>query len=349
MTKRKLKSGSKWAIIADPQFDDQLSYSTIGDDGLTTRLRDYIQCFDRIVDEATDRGCRGLLVLGDIFDSRTAVTLSVIDQVCRAMSRAKDAGLELHLLVGNHDSQLRVPTVNSLQVFRGLAYIYESPQVYGQFAFMPWVEDQDEFRRGVQQLAEDPNAKYLFSHALFAGAVPEVAGRPVADLMPERWTQVVLGDVHEPVQIAPNIRYCGAPMQIHYGDAGGVRGFLILDESDDSLEFVENTWSPRFHVVKDASFISEMSEGSAAVTRGDFVRVQLHSPQEARRLVEHLSGSTDWVESVTVELPDEEPRLSVTPEHTHRQAIQSYLEYQKLDGVEGLLDTALELIDEVER
>jgi DNA repair exonuclease SbcCD nuclease subunit len=337
----------QWTLVADPQFDDQLNYSTICDDGLSSRLHNYIDCFDRIVADSVEKGSKGILLLGDIFDSRTAVSLSVIDQVCRSFQRAKDLGLELHVLVGNHDSQLRVPRVNSLQAFLGLAHVWESPSVYQKFAFMPWIEDEDAFRAGVKELADNPQPDFLFSHALFEGAVPKVAGRAISDLIPERWKQVVLGDVHGPIKIAPNVRYCGAPMQIHYGDAGRDRGYYFLDDETGDLEYVVNTWSPRFHIVKDTSFLGKLDGFSPMqVGRADFVRIKVDDAKEAMRLAQTLSHHTDWVESLAVEEPDNAPRIQVSVRDSHTEAIEMYLKYQNLDAVDGLLETALSIMEE---
>ena len=337
----------KWTIIADPQFDDQPTYSKPLPNGLTSRLRDSIECFETIVAQTREHGCQGILVLGDIFDSRTSISLSVIDQVCRSFKKTADLGLEIHVLVGNHDSQLRVPTINSLQAFLGMATVWEKPSCWGKFAFMPWVEDEQDFRDSVSELAEDKDAEFLFSHALFEGAVPKVAGRPISDLMPERWRQVVLGDVHEPIQVAANVQYCGAPMHIHYGDAGGKRGYFVLDDESGTLEFHENTWSPRFHIIDE-----NMTEDAVQlqVRPGDFVRIKTSTNSKAAmRLVDAAKEATDWVESFVVEIADDAPRIRISTRDSFEDVVKEYLVYQELEDVPGLPELAAEILEEASK
>jgi DNA repair exonuclease SbcCD nuclease subunit len=333
----------KWAITADPQFDDQPSYSTILPSGLTSRLVDYIDCFDWVVDTARERDCEGLIVLGDIFDSRTSISLSVIDQVCRAFKRASQ-DLDVHVLVGNHDCQMRVPTVNSLQAFLGTCTVHEKPTTVGKFAFMPWVESVTTFRDEVAHLAKDCTAEYLLSHILISDALPNAnVGRSVQDLMPDRWKQVLLGDVHQPVRMLSNVRYCGAPMQIHYGDAGGERGFYILDDETGELEFIKNTYSPKFHIVDENTPIERLCEN------GDFCRIQTSDPEVAKRIAIKLREKAEWVETTAVELVDDTPRLQLHTSNTQEDTIKKYLVFKGLDGVDGLLELALEIIGEVGR
>lgn len=340
----------KVAIVSDTQFDEQLSYATILATGLSSRLHDSIACFGWVVHEAKLRGCKQLFHLGDVFDSRTTIDVSVLDQVGRAFFAAHDDGMELVLLVGNHDSYLRTPAVNSLWPFAGVATIVDEPMVLGSFALCPWIEDDDAFAKEVNRLANDPKAKFLFSHCMVEGSVPNVPGiRPLAALMPKRWRQVVLGDVHDPVQVAPNVRYCGSPMQWHYGDAGGTRGFLVLDTASGAIEFVENELSPRFH--KLAGFnvdVSEVTGGPQGPRGGDFVRITSEIPWVAREIEEELSTrQLRRLESVAVELPDQAPRLDVRVTNPHEEVLRRYVEHVGMGEVDGLVEAGLEILEAV--
>ena len=99
------------ALTADLQLQTQPRYSTIASSGATSRLVDFIECLDWIVKEASNQGCDALFILGDLFDSRTVIDVSVIDLACRAFARAS-ANLEIHELVGNDHAYLRSPSIN---------------------------------------------------------------------------------------------------------------------------------------------------------------------------------------------------------------------------------------------
>lgn len=330
---------SRWAVTADLQLDVHARLSTLGADGLTTRLRDMLDCLDWIIATAQARKCEGLILLGDIFDSRTQLHISVVDQVCRRLHAAAEAGLKIVVVVGNHDSLLRSPTYNSLQVFRGYATVIEEPTVVPPFGLVPWQDDPDTLSRGIIEIAQDARAKYLFTHVLCEGAVPVPGkGFPVANLLPDRFTQVLLGDVHDPMQLRDNVRYVGAPLQIDYRDAGGKRGFCLLDTQAGTVEFVENTVSPRFHVIEDAT-----TEG---IQSRDFVRVKTDDAEIAAEAVAKAQRLAHHVETTFVPMDDQPARLDVRTDQEQGEILRRFVAHHGLAGVDALVALGQEILQE---
>jgi DNA repair exonuclease SbcCD nuclease subunit len=333
----------KLAVTADLQFDEQPSRSVLRPSGLPSRLEDSIACFDWIVDESVRRGCSRLFMLGDIFDNREALRLTVIDQVCRAVKRASER-IPVTVMVGNHDAALRTPQINSAQVFSGMAHVVEEPTVFEheRVALLPWIEDDDAFRLGVRTLAQAKAVHFLFGHCMVEGAVPKASGRPIVDLMPGRWKRILLGDVHDPVELADGkIQYVGSPMQWHYGDAGGLRGFRVLDTETAETEFVENTFSPRFHNVGD-QFHAEGQAPVAAIRACDFVRIRCADSRDAVDIATRVRKLTGNVEALTVELPDEAPRLEVRASDPHEAVLRKWVAHvNETDGVGLDVDVAV--------
>jgi DNA repair exonuclease SbcCD nuclease subunit len=257
--------------------------------------------------------------------------------------------MEHHILVGNHDAALRTPEINSTQVFSGLGTVVEKPMTLGAFAFMPWVEDPDELRAGVEKLAES-QARFLFSHIMVEGAVPKAYGYPMDVLMPERWDRIILGDVHDPVSLLDGkVRYCGSPMQWHYGDAGGKRGFLILDTDTAEVEFIENTFSPRFHIIDDMTLASPRAYKAVEVAPRDFVQIRVTDPHAAAEVAQAVSKCVS-VETMAVELEHDEPRIAVRSCDPHKAVLERYVEHiEEQEGMElgaAFVDVGLELLQE---
>ncbi|MBM3494209.1 MAG: hypothetical protein FJX72_07805, partial [Armatimonadetes bacterium] len=120
------------ALTADLQLQLQPRYSTISSEGITTRLQDFIHCLGWVADSAVAEGCDALFVLGDLFDSRTTIDVTVIDRACRAFAEIAKR-IEVHVLVGNHDAYLRTPTFNSTQMLSGVATVHEVVAAVGPF------------------------------------------------------------------------------------------------------------------------------------------------------------------------------------------------------------------------
>lgn len=327
----------KWGVTADLQFDLYPSLSTLKPDGTTSRLQDMLNCWRWIVDECAKRHCKGLLVIGDIFNSRTEVDISVLDQVCRAFHEASKR-IPLTILVGNHDSYLKNPNLNSAQVFKGMATIIDTPTVDGKFAFVPWMDDLEAFEAAVAEVSTK-KAKFLFSHVLVEGAVPKGKGLPLDALKPKRFKQVFLGDVHEPMSLRSNVQYVGSPMQIDYRDAGKDRWFIIFDDDTGHVEFHPNKTSPRFHIIEDAN--------TKGIRQKDFTRVKSDDPEIAQEAATAAREKCGWVESFVV--PDEEiqPRLNVRTQDAQEDVLRKFIRYQGVEASEDeLIALGLELLGE---
>ena len=332
----------KLLLTGDLQFSEQVNLSRRTEAGTTTRLEDQVTCFNWIVQVGVKHSCEMMLALGDIFDNRTSVPIAVLDRAGRCFARAKEAFRGVLVLVGNHDAALRSSALSSLQPLSGLATVIDRPRVIAEeLAFVPWVEDDDAFRAGVGSVAKVKSARFLFAHTLLEGIVPADVGRAVADLRASRWDRVFLGDVHAPIVVNKTVQYVGAPMQHHYGDAGGDRGVWIFDTTSSKLSFVLNETSPRFHLIKVRADLS-------AVREGDFVRVQVEDATAAHELAALAGKRTRWVENTTA--TDEAApvsRLAVTSSDPYRTILKRYVEFREATPVSGLVDVGVEIMQEV--
>lgn len=311
---------ARWCLTADLQWDAYENFSTLTPLGVTTRLTDMVKCWRWITDTALKQKCEGIIAVGDIFDSRTVIDLSVLDQACRAVHASVRAGLRVIFVPGNHDSYLKSPVINSLQVFLGHCEVIEEPTMVKGLGFLPWMDDAKAFKQGVADLA-GKGAEYLFAHVLVEGAVHKDAGGiPVKWLQPEKFKRVMLGDVHEPYEITEKVCYVGSPMQLDYGDAGGKRGIRILDTATNKLTYVENTVSPRFHIVT--------GEQKAEIHDGDFVRIKTDDPMIAAHALAAAKAKTKWVETTFVEVGDSKPRIDVRSSHAHEEVLKKYAAFK---------------------
>lgn len=328
----------KVAITGDLQFAEQAKLSYLTDEGITSRLSDQVQCFLWVVDTAVEQECEGLIALGDIFDPRRSIPVPVLDRTCRAFAYAAEKLLWVAAVAGNHDVYGRTPEINSLQTLLGNAEVWDEPGTDGPFAFVPWLDDPDDYREAIGTVARTTEARYLCSHALIAGAVPGDVGKAKKDLRPQRWKRIFLGDVHGPLDFSPNIQYAGAPMQHHFGDADGARGFWVLDTDTDGIEFFENMFSPRFHKIENMFDVERVHEG-------DFVRV-CGDPSIAETLAAHSGQKTAWVECEAVTFEDEEPpRLEISTAETSEDLLGRYVGFMESE-LDGLVDLGLELLTE---
>lgn len=332
----------KFLFSSDWQFADYARLSRITSDGITSRLLEFCQAFRWSLEVAVEHGITEIVILGDFFDDRVSVPVTVLHKVAELMLEGVNNGLAFHLLVGNHDSALKNPSITSLLALEGFAQVYNRPKTVMSLGFVPWTADVDTLSKWCDHVA-DEGADYLLSHVMVAGAVPPAKAIPVEALRPERFKRVLLGDVHDPVTLAPNIQYIGAPLQINFGDAGQKRGVWILDMDKDSFEFIENTVSPRFWN------IDKPEDRDLPIKQHDYVKIRLEDPEQAEEAYADLIGcQTNYVTNETVTIEDEEPRLNVRTKDRTEEVLRAYCEHQgiKPDQLEDLIEAGLDIIEE---
>ena len=331
------------ALTADLQLQPQARYSTLSAEGVTTRLHDFIRCFNWIVDTAVGDGCDTLFLLGDIFDSRTVIDVSVIDLSCRAFDAARKR-LDIHVLVGNHDAYLRSSGINSTQMLRGFATVHERVSSVGPFVLVPWTDSRDDYEASLKRADKawsQGSPVYLLSHGMFGNAVPMAKGMPIEWLQGAAWSGVFLGDVHDPVvlQKKPVIRYVGSPLQIHFGDAGRTRGFVILDTKTAEHRYVENTVSPRFHLIANqADFDTARNH--------DFFRVSPNSGANVTKLVETAKKFSNWVTTDAVDAPESSARIVAANCLNDEQLLRAYCEFSRVPDADRIVASGLRLLRE---
>jgi hypothetical protein len=358
-----------YGIFADLHFQEQHKHSTVTSDGITTRLTDMLQGFRVLFEREVKRGASAFLVLGDIFDSRTELPVSLIDAVCRLFDDlVSEYDRPITVLAGNHDSYLRNPKQNSLQALRGIVEVVESPQPWSvdpNFYLVPWNDDPEVIKKQVAEAVQEESC-ILCSHLLVAGLFPDKdKGVPLEYLHTAEFDWIILGDVHKHqfvptsklprevhnylrdggrVKAPSNVVYVGSPWHLDYREAGTVPGLLHFHAADDwGLRFVENDVSPRFHLIKDSDYDVSGVGGS------DYVRVAFDEADDVELVVSKVMERTKNVEASKVKMKDAvKPRIDVQVSTPDTDVLTRYCAFKGIVGkkAEKIVKVGLQILDE---
>lgn len=187
--------------------------------------------------------------LGDLLDRRKFINFHTLTHVKnRFFNYFRDNNLELHMILGNHDTYYKnTNQVNSAkELFQEYDnfYLYENPQnlLFGgiNFCMVPWICDSN--REEVMEFIKNSNADILCGHLELNGyevmrGIRHVGGMEDEGL--EKFKLVLSGHFHNK-STTKNVMYLGTQYQITFSDVDEIKGFHVFDTESENLQFVEN-------------------------------------------------------------------------------------------------------------
>lgn len=273
---------------------------------------------------ALKKGIKTLFCLGDIFDSRKAQPLSVLDSFQEILDMIEEFGLELYCIAGNHDRTSYSSESSYLLPFEwhlGLNYIptyakvsiSENTNVYllSFFEETLWMEY---YRKMLEEYPlESGKTNILLTHTAFSGSVNNDKSKVDSNITPgllKDWTKVLAGHYHNAQQVSQNIFHIPSIQQNNFGE-NSEKGFTVL-KVDASTEFVKSDFKEYVILELDAGKIDAEMLGNliSEADKGDvYLRTDLVGNQsdiksiDTNKLKAHgiriKTVSTEIVESVS--------------------------------------------------
>ena len=269
--------------------DNTLSYL-----GWLDRMDSYFkEFFIPLVEEQKNKGYNPCVIIcGDFFDNRVSLRIDIINRAIKLIHSITDV-VDVYVLVGNHDTYRtdtnEVNSVKILQIPNGIDHfveVIENPTVL-EFAkiplraeLIPWVQD----KKVLTKLIKNSDSDVLFVHADLNGAkYPN--GQKVTDGAETRGfkgVRIFSGHIHLRQELQ-NVTYIGSPYEIDRSDTGNVKGVYMLSAADDggvSVEFYENTHSPR-HFSYTLKQFNDMTDEQKSALKGNFVSISYTDEEKA--------------------------------------------------------------------
>ena len=194
-------------------------------------------------------GIKTLINLGDTFDDRKSIsfnTWSIIREYY--FKRLEDLGVEMHMLVGNHDvSYKNTNRINSpellLKDFNNVK-IYSTPQTIKiegvNILLLPWINSEN-YDETMKQIKETP-AKIAMGHLELNGFEMSPGMKHEGGMNPDlfvKFKQVFSGHFHHK-STNKNITYLGNPYQMYWNDYKDERGFHLYEPKSNKLKRIKN-------------------------------------------------------------------------------------------------------------
>ena len=265
------------------KFSDKVFVFTDLHFGIHSNSQSYIDiCSSTLkwISEYCSEHCiKEVVFMGDFFDSRASIDVKTLNSATQSLYELSDSGVNISLILGNHDIYLRDSTsIHSLLAFggrRGIKII-DSPETVdvggGNFALMlPWL-----YGTASKKIDVPRGTKYVFSHHnfpadYFMGSCRKkknanrsdtyISPTPYEDeygIQQELLDEVVKNDglffsghIHQrkeiPVGNSSMIIIEGSPYETSWGFNGVECGAYVVDFASSEYEFVKNPYN-KVHV-----------------------------------------------------------------------------------------------------
>lgn len=261
----------KVALISDIHFGVRKGHDLF----LNSQLKFFHEVF---IPTLNKRNITDIFILGDLMDNRNNINVKILSEVTK-LFRDDLKDFNIRILCGNHDIYYKTSVkTNSLsfldvlpnvQVIDDITIDKEVLEKTGKKVLqIPWIVDEEDFERRVA--SENIECDFCFGHFELEGFnltryIVSHGGQD-PNMILNNYNKTYSGHYHNrSVKRQGNkyIQYLGCPVPLTRSDIGDDKGFWIVDIENETDEFIKNTVSMQFKIIKYPNkFTKEDVEGN---------------------------------------------------------------------------------------
>lgn len=204
---------------------------------------------EQLIPYMKKNGITTILQTGDLFDTRKFTNHVILQKwFDEVFDRLENAGITMHVVVGNHDIALR----QSLSVNTPTLFLSDYPNIIvhskpvevdfdgTEVLMVPWICDEN--HDVCVETMKKTKSTICIGHFEFANFDMHV-GQPCHDGMDhkpfKRFDTIFSGHYHTRSS-RDNVKYVGTPYEMTWIDYGDTKGFHVYDTRSLDLEFIPN-------------------------------------------------------------------------------------------------------------
>lgn len=274
--------------------------------GKNSRLEQQKEVVKSIARYCKERDIPEVVFTGDLFHTST-VNAETNQAAYEAFSSFKENGIDLSLLVGNHDQSSRSGGSHALSFFREFGDVFD----VGRYAFealhtgphkiigghnayfFPYTDDGEVLKAYLG--TANQVRSFIFMHQGVGGVEVNSKGFTLNEILtpamvPSNCAMAFTGHYHTFKPVASNLIIPGSTVQLNWGDEGEPRGWLdvaVDGEQVTEINFVESQAS-KFVTIREDDFDAASTETPIPNLANNYVRVistGAYSPEELSEMV----------------------------------------------------------------
>lgn len=227
------------------------------------RLFDCLKALKWVFEQAVTNNVDAVLFGGDLLHERQKIDSFTYTEVFKVLEQYQNKSFKTYLLLGNHDMWFsNSSSVNSIYPFgilENFEVVIEPKEldVCGSlWHFLPYTHNPLEDLQKLPLKSRDE--KYLLGHISIdgaklnsAGSIAEVSVEHDGDMVRvdkglfKEYKHAFFGHYHGAQKLAKNVEYIGSPLELSFGEAGEKKHIILLDTTQNKLQYIENTFSPK--------------------------------------------------------------------------------------------------------
>lgn len=205
-----------------------------------------------------------LVVMGDLNDTKAIIRGEVANALIKTMSYAAHCGVEVFILIGNHDLLNEKGVAHSLEFLKPYAKVIESPEIINlqgrRVLVIPYQSTREAFKTAILMDIRlgCPTALTLCHQGIIGaemgGYMQDHSAITTDDI---EHVRVISGHYHKHHTVG-TLTYVGNPYSLTFGEAkDGPKGFCVL-YNDGSLEQIPTNLRKHVIIEIDAQDLGEM-------------------------------------------------------------------------------------------
>lgn len=321
--------------------------------GKNSRLEQQVKVVKSIVSYCKEREIQEVVFCGDLFHTST-ITAEVSQAAYQAFKGFKENGIQLTVLVGNHDQSSRTGGIHALSwlgdhgklIERCLGEV-DSPRIAGLPAyFFPYTADEDTLKGWLREVNQV--RCFMFFHQGVGGVEINSKGFTLNEILtpamvPGNCALALTGHYHSFKPVSGNLVIPGSTTQLNWGDEGEPRGWLdvtVDGEQVTEINMIESK-APKFITISEDNLETYNRDNPNAPLAENFVRVlseAAHSPEEITTAVLRAGAASCEVKTIFKENPVFKTTATVT---SLNEVIYSFAKAKEKAGIISEYDKAI--------